>query len=228
MRRSSEIVDKLTMIGLEVEQRRGQGQGARALCHRQRGRGQAASQRRPAARLHGRHRPRRAGPGGVRRAECAHRHEGRVRAARRVHSRQEHDARRSAPSAASKAAACWCPSSSCKSPTTTKASSICRRTRRSARATRKYAGLDDPVIEINLTPNRPDCTGVNGIARDLAAADMGTFKERDAEAGEGRVPLPGLGDARFRRRRRRSARRSRCGWCAASRTARRRTGCRSG
>jgi len=29
------------------------------------------------------------------------------------------------------------------------------------------------VIEIKLTPNRPDCTGVHGIARDLAAADMG-------------------------------------------------------
>ena len=33
-----------------------------------------------------------------------------------------------------------------------------------------YAGLDDPVIDINLTPNRPDATGVEGIARDLAAA----------------------------------------------------------
>src|SRR5580698_6347610 len=41
----------------------------------------------------------------------------------------------------------------------------------------KYAGLDDPVIEINLTPNRPDCAGVHGIARDLAAADMGKFKD---------------------------------------------------
>jgi phenylalanyl-tRNA synthetase beta chain len=39
----------------------------------------------------------------------------------------------------------------------------------------KWAGLDDPVIEINLTPNRPDCTAVHGIARDLAAADMGKF-----------------------------------------------------
>ena len=45
------------------------------------------------------------------------------------------------------------------------------------------------------------------------------------QAGEGRVPLPGQGHARLRRRRRRSARPSRCGWCAASRTARRRTGC---
>src|SRR6516162_3900443 len=41
----------------------------------------------------------------------------------------------------------------------------------------RYAGLDDPTIEINLTPNRPDCTGVHGIARDLAAADMGKFKD---------------------------------------------------
>src|SRR6201999_2224533 len=40
-----------------------------------------------------------------------------------------------------------------------------------------WAKLDDPVIEINLTPNRPDCTGVHGIARDLAAADMGKFKD---------------------------------------------------
>jgi phenylalanyl-tRNA synthetase beta chain len=40
----------------------------------------------------------------------------------------------------------------------------------------EWAHLDDPVIEINLTPNRPDCAGVNGIARDLAAADMGKLK----------------------------------------------------
>jgi len=39
-----------------------------------------------------------------------------------------------------------------------------------------YAGLDDPVIEINLTPNRPDCTSIHGIARDLAAAGLGTLK----------------------------------------------------
>jgi phenylalanyl-tRNA synthetase beta chain len=39
-----------------------------------------------------------------------------------------------------------------------------------------YAGLDDPVIEINLTPNRPDCTSIYGIARDLAASGLGTLK----------------------------------------------------
>lgn len=37
-------------------------------------------------------------------------------------------------------------------------------------------GLDDPMIEIAITPNRPDCLGVRGIARDLAAAGLGTLK----------------------------------------------------
>src|SRR5690606_33209021 len=40
-----------------------------------------------------------------------------------------------------------------------------------------WAKLDDPVIEINLTPNHPDATGVHGIARDLAASGLGTLKE---------------------------------------------------
>ena len=38
-------------------------------------------------------------------------------------------------------------------------------------------GFDDPVIEINLTPNRSDCLSVRGVARDLAAAGLGTLKE---------------------------------------------------
>src|ERR1700749_433738 len=41
----------------------------------------------------------------------------------------------------------------------------------------RWAGLDDPVIEINLTPNRADCAGVHGIARDLAAAEMGKLRD---------------------------------------------------
>jgi len=41
-----------------------------------------------------------------------------------------------------------------------------------------YAGLDDPVIEINLTPNRPDCTSIRGIARDLAASGLGRLKDQ--------------------------------------------------
>lgn len=39
-----------------------------------------------------------------------------------------------------------------------------------------YAGLDDPIIDVSITPNRPDCTGVRGIARDLAASGLGTLK----------------------------------------------------
>src|SRR5262249_36078358 len=53
-----------------------------------------------------------------------------------------------------------------------------------------WAGLDDPVIEINLTPNRPDCTGVSGVARDLAAARMGNPKTSPLPAVTGAFPCP--------------------------------------
>ncbi|MAU20068.1 MAG: phenylalanine--tRNA ligase subunit beta [Martelella sp.] len=55
----------------------------------------------------------------------------------------------------------------------------------------EYAGLDDPVIEINLTPNRPDCTSIFGIARDLAASGLGTLKARPAPSfkTEGETPV---------------------------------------
>ncbi|TVP70024.1 MAG: phenylalanine--tRNA ligase subunit beta [Rhodobacteraceae bacterium] len=39
-----------------------------------------------------------------------------------------------------------------------------------------YAGLNDPVIDIAITPNRPDALGVRGIARDLAARGLGQLK----------------------------------------------------
>jgi phenylalanyl-tRNA synthetase beta chain len=48
----------------------------------------------------------------------------------------------------------------------------------------------DPVIEIAITPNRPDALGVRGIARDLAARGLGKLKARDTEAVEGRFPCP--------------------------------------
>ena len=52
-------------------------------------------------------------------------------------------------------------------------------------------GLADPVFEVKLTPNRPDCTGVRGIARDLAAAGLGTLKPEKAISGvEGADPCP--------------------------------------
>lgn len=52
-------------------------------------------------------------------------------------------------------------------------------------------GLDDPVIDVSLTPNRPDCTGVRGIARDLAAAGLGKLKPpRRLGKVEGADPCP--------------------------------------
>ncbi|GAB6051350.1 phenylalanine--tRNA ligase subunit beta [Magnetospira thiophila] len=50
-------------------------------------------------------------------------------------------------------------------------------------------GLADPVIEIAITPNRGDCLGVRGVARDLAAAGIGTLKPLDA------TPVPGSFDS---------------------------------
>jgi phenylalanyl-tRNA synthetase beta chain len=53
-----------------------------------------------------------------------------------------------------------------------------------------WARLDDPMIEINLTPNRPDCTGIHGIARDLAAAGIGTLKDMPIKPVAGAFPCP--------------------------------------
>ena len=54
-----------------------------------------------------------------------------------------------------------------------------------------YAGLDDPVFDVNVTPNRPDCFGIDGIARDLAAAGLGQFKPKGYQAIDGSgEPLP--------------------------------------
>ena len=50
-----------------------------------------------------------------------------------------------------------------------------------------YAGLTDTVIDVSITPNRQDCMGVRGIARDLAAAGLGTLKPLDV------APVPGEG-----------------------------------
>ncbi|MEY4501939.1 MAG: hypothetical protein RIS52_1829 [Pseudomonadota bacterium] len=39
-----------------------------------------------------------------------------------------------------------------------------------------YAALNDPVFDVAVTPNKQDCMGVRGIARDLAAAGLGTLR----------------------------------------------------
>jgi phenylalanyl-tRNA synthetase beta chain len=53
-----------------------------------------------------------------------------------------------------------------------------------------YAGLDDPVIDVSVTPNRQDAMGVYGIARDLAAAGLGTLKQPDVREIPGTFPSP--------------------------------------
>ncbi len=51
-------------------------------------------------------------------------------------------------------------------------------------------GLGDPAIEIAITPNRPDALGVRGIARDLAAAGLGTLKPWPYAAVKGTFKSP--------------------------------------
>ena len=51
-------------------------------------------------------------------------------------------------------------------------------------------GLDDPVLDVKVTPNRADCLGVRGIARDLAAAGLGTLRALDATPVPGKFPEP--------------------------------------
>jgi len=53
-----------------------------------------------------------------------------------------------------------------------------------------YAGLDDAVFDVSITPNRQDCMGVRGIARDLAAAGLGTLKPLDVPEIEGSFDNP--------------------------------------
>lgn len=52
----------------------------------------------------------------------------------------------------------------------------------------EFAALDDPVFDVSVTPNRQDCMGVRGIARDLAAAGAGTLKPLAIEPVQGSGP----------------------------------------
>jgi len=53
-----------------------------------------------------------------------------------------------------------------------------------------FAGLDDPVFDVAITPNRQDCMGVRGIARDLAAAGVGALKPLVVPAIDGGFDNP--------------------------------------
>ena len=54
----------------------------------------------------------------------------------------------------------------------------------------KALGLDDAVIEVAVTPNRPDCLGVQGIARDLAATGLGKLKVDKIKTAKGSFANP--------------------------------------
>lgn len=54
----------------------------------------------------------------------------------------------------------------------------------------EIAGLNDTMIEIGITPNRQDCLGVSGIARDLSAAGLGTLSKRKIKNNKGKLKLP--------------------------------------
>lgn len=54
----------------------------------------------------------------------------------------------------------------------------------------EYMGFADPVIEIKLTPDRADCLGVHGVARDLAAAGLGKLKHFEVDRIEGSFAPP--------------------------------------
>jgi phenylalanyl-tRNA synthetase beta chain len=51
-------------------------------------------------------------------------------------------------------------------------------------------GLNDAVIDFEVTPNRPDWLGVVGIARELAAAGLGTLKDVSVAPVVGSYPCP--------------------------------------
>ncbi|MEX0590192.1 MAG: phenylalanine--tRNA ligase subunit beta [Xanthobacteraceae bacterium] len=53
-----------------------------------------------------------------------------------------------------------------------------------------FMGFDDAVLDIAVTPNRADCLGVHGIARDLAAAMIGTLKDKPIKPVPGKFPSP--------------------------------------
>jgi len=53
-----------------------------------------------------------------------------------------------------------------------------------------WAGMNDPVFDIAITPNRQECLGILGIARDLAAAGIGTLKARSIAPVAGSFPMP--------------------------------------
>jgi phenylalanyl-tRNA synthetase beta chain len=85
-----------------------------------------------------------------------------------------------------------------------------------------HAGLNDPMIEVAVTPNRPDALGIGGIARDLAARGIGKLITPAVH------PVPGVFKSPIGMLPRPPARCSSGAISAACATARRRNGCKKG
>ncbi|WP_237152726.1 phenylalanine--tRNA ligase subunit beta [Oryzibacter oryziterrae] len=60
-----------------------------------------------------------------------------------------------------------------------------------------YRGGSDPVIDISITPNRPDCLGVRGVARDLAARGLGRLKADPLKPAVAKFASPTAIELRF-------------------------------
>ena len=61
----------------------------------------------------------------------------------------------------------------------------------------QWLGNDDPVVDFEVTPNRPDTNGVNGVARDLAAAGIGTLTSPETQEIKGEFACPQKIELRF-------------------------------
>ena len=179
------IAERLTMLGLEVEGLTDRAAGLGAFRRRAGDRGQAASQCRQADASAGSIPATGVLRRGLRRAQCPRRHEGRVRARpachipgtditlkkatiRGVESNGMLLSEREMGLSDDHAGIVELPDDA---PVGASAVDV--------------MGLADPVIDVGITPNRGDCLGVRGIARDLAAAGLGTLKPLAGGRGAG-------------------------------------------
>ena len=219
------LADKLTMIGLEVENIEDKAKAARAVHHRARDLGRAASECRPAARLHGRYRRRRAPVQVVCGAPNARaglisvfsppgtfipgknitlgvgtirgvESRGMLCSAAELQISEDHDGIMELPA--------------------------------DAPVGKGYAEWAGARRSRDRDQSDAEPAGLHRRARHRARSlrrRHGQVQGPRHQADQGRVPVPGEGHGRGRQR---CVRALRCGWCAASRTARRRNGCRSG
>ena len=123
-----------------------------------------------------------------------------LRAARR-HAARRPRHRRATRSAARAPRACSARSRSWASARTATASSSCPPTRRSARTSSTYLGLDDTILEIEITPNRPDALSIVGVAREVAALTGAPFRFPQVAVKEAETEAATLATVRDRRSR---------------------------